>query len=231
MSLSEIDGKEVDLILDVVLQHFRGLPQFGGQDQWTRIAQSASQYARETKSTPFSEAASAADQLADQPTRIHTDSRAPIPPQLQGGLATLADVLCNEPIFSEATTALQNCPLWVKTLRHVQLHFKASSRTVIDSILIWASDIAQNLIIRFPELDKSLQLRHGFGDQKGAVEIDDQVHDIHSWVALHQGITVPPQILSPGVSFHGKLNYVVGILDASMVDEDLNDGKCSTTVY
>ncbi|KAF7364024.1 hypothetical protein MSAN_01061100 [Mycena sanguinolenta] len=176
-------------------------------------------------STPFSEAASVASQLVDQPRRIHTDSRAPIPPQLQGAPATLADVLCNNLIFSEAATALQQCPMWVKTSRHVQLHLEVSSRTVIDSILIWASDIAQDLIIRFPELDESLQLRHGFGPQKGTVKIGDQVHDIHSWVALHQGITIPPQIVSPGVSLHGKLNYVAGILDASMVDEDLNDGK------
>ncbi|KAJ7765701.1 hypothetical protein B0H16DRAFT_1883129, partial [Mycena metata] len=236
MSLSTSASKSwshdrVDLIIGVIFRFLAQLPQF--DEDWSAIEQEALRYTKNAvllKSTPFTECSTAQiDQLAPATRTRLRPLGIPIPQetQLPAASHTLANLLFSDAIFEGAAVALQSSRAWIETSRHVLTIFKqeASSRTINDQILISASTIAQNLIIRFPELDEALRIRHGLADERGMVEVGDSTHEVYSWVTVHQGVDIPPQLVAPGVLLHGKLDSVAGIMAASMVDEDLNAGR------
>ncbi|KAJ6551349.1 hypothetical protein B0H19DRAFT_166741 [Mycena capillaripes] len=116
-------------------------------------------------------------------------------------------------VYREAAEALRKNELWENVREHVVMENETSCRTAIDLILLTAIKLAQQQIDQNEDVDSAIRARHSPDDNSSG------------WVVLHQEVNIPDQALLTKVSFHGVLDYLIGIVSAEFAQQALKSGK------
>ncbi|KAF8172401.1 hypothetical protein K438DRAFT_1772756 [Mycena galopus ATCC 62051] len=110
--------------------------------------------------------------------------------------------------YEAAATALEQNVLWQGVREHI-VH--ASCRTAIDMVVLTAIDLAQKEIEQQTSVDEDLRANHSLSALKSSFLYGPPVH---SWVILHQEVSIPDQQMLPSLALHGMIDYLVEIISA-----------------
>ncbi|KAJ7442730.1 hypothetical protein B0H11DRAFT_2291985 [Mycena galericulata] len=125
-----------------------------------------------------------------------------------------------DPFYDAAATALEENVLWQGVQDHVIHGNQASCRTAIDMIVLTAIDLAQKQIAQKTTVDDNLRKNHSLSHVKSSISDGPPVH---SWVVLHQEVSIPDQKMLPSLALHGIIDYllaVISAIDARLASED-----------
>ncbi|KAF8144136.1 hypothetical protein K438DRAFT_1945554 [Mycena galopus ATCC 62051] len=119
-----------------------------------------------------------------------------------------------DPTYEAAATALEQNVLWQGVREHIN---EASCRTAIDMVVLTAVDLAQKEIEEHTGVDDSEARRanHSLSDLKSSFSGGPQVH---SWVVLHQEVSISDQQMLPSLALHGIIDYLLEVISA--IDDD-----------
>ncbi|KAJ6611151.1 hypothetical protein B0H10DRAFT_2057735 [Mycena sp. CBHHK59/15] len=118
--------------------------------------------------------------------------------------------------YQEAAGALQGNPLWKGVKDHIIMANETGCRTAIDMVVLTAINLAQQDIVLDDSVDTTLSQRHSLPDTKCL--LDGFSNEIRSWVVLQQEVEIPDQDLKVGLTFHGVLDYILGVVSTTQVD-------------
>ncbi|KAF8152031.1 hypothetical protein K438DRAFT_1987984 [Mycena galopus ATCC 62051] len=126
---------------------------------------------------------------------------------------TDANLFYNELFGSEpaAATALEQNVLWQGVREHIVHDNEASCRTAIDMVVLTAVDLAQKEIEEHTGVDEARRANHSLSDLKSSFSGGPQVH---SWVVLHQEVSISDQQMLPSLALHGIIDYLLEVISA-----------------
>ncbi|KAF8187262.1 hypothetical protein K438DRAFT_1936512 [Mycena galopus ATCC 62051] len=116
-----------------------------------------------------------------------------------------------DPTYDAAATALEQNVLWQGVREHIVLDNEASCRTAIDMVVLTAVDLAQKEIEEHTGVDEALRANHSLSDLKSSFSGGPQVH---SWVVLHQKVSISDQQMLPSLALHGIIDYLLEVISA-----------------
>ncbi|KAF8187349.1 hypothetical protein K438DRAFT_2019549 [Mycena galopus ATCC 62051] len=116
-----------------------------------------------------------------------------------------------DPTYEAAATALEENVLWQGVREHIVHDNEASCRTAIDMVVLTAVDLAQKEIEEHTGVDEALRANHSLSDLKSSFSGGPQVH---SWVVLHQEVSISDQQMLPSLALHGIIDYLLEVISA-----------------
>ncbi|KAJ7878625.1 hypothetical protein B0H13DRAFT_2545321 [Mycena leptocephala] len=203
-------GVDVDTVVLSIIETLRGEQLFSSieEDDWEVLTKKVRKNPTLPKmSRPFTEARPFYSSLFEPKIgsiNLFEDETAD-PAADEDEELTVPDIYC------EAADALRKNELWENIREHVVM--ETSCRTAIDLILLTAIKLAQQQIDQNEDVDSAIRARHSPDDNS------------RGWVVLHQEVDIPDQALLTKVSFHGVLDYLIGIVSTEFARQALKSGK------
>ncbi|KAF7335458.1 hypothetical protein MVEN_02199100 [Mycena venus] len=136
--------------------------------------------------------------------------------------------------YIHAADTLRASHHWKLTRNHLLIRNETGSRVLIDEVVLAAIQLAQRRIAADTELDDYLADRHrGPGQPEWQARSMDGISarpdgaetKVKSWVVFQPEVDVPKQELVTGISSHGIIDYMFGVVSAEDVQHQLNVSK------